>query len=386
MLRDKVYGSIGKAISWLLIFTTQTLTIHMAFAESDMTNAVIEANEYAKDLLNKRSAPAFNAQGDLMVGGKTFMSQKALTGQKEDDYVPADVDTFGSDTQTLIQGQAAQAKYDEKTLETASSSGERAYHIVKKSFATQKPDLTNDPMWENTDNVLANLEDIAKDFANCEFSTELVSTGQSYHVPKYETCERLPAVEENFFVGHEYEVGVIKHKSGPVNLQSCGDGCIRMWIGTVGDNYWGGWCTIYEESMSIEVIQPDAISYATLERSKFDDYHQVYLNDVKVYNGPNGNFPPEQGTQCELSVSWDVRPNINVTSFFNAVEPKGEMKLKTRTSVAGNGEGYSSLLIYYDPDSIGVQRRMGNARKHRQSASGQKANRRWVLHRLDHLC
>lgn len=100
--------------------------------------------------------------------------------------------------------------------------------------------------------------------------------------------------------------------------------------------------------MSIEVIQPDAITYAKLERSKYDDYHQVYLNGTKVYNGPNGNFPPEQGSQCELNTSWDVYPNINVTSFFTSVEPKGEMALKTRTSVAGNGEGFSSLLVYYD--------------------------------------
>ena len=245
LLQDRISGVVGKLLSLLLILTTQALTIQKTFADNDMAAAVAQANEYSQGLLNKRTSPAYNSNGDLMLNGEVLMTTKELTGQKDDDYLPAGTDTYGSDSQTLIQGQAAQAKYDEKTLETATSSGERAYHIVKQSFSTQKPDLTNDPMWENTDNVLENLTDIAEEFASCEFSTELVSTGKSYHVPKYETCERLPAVEDNFTVGHDYEVGVIKHLSGPVNLQSCGTGCLRMWIGTVGDNYWGGWCTIY---------------------------------------------------------------------------------------------------------------------------------------------
>ena len=300
LLQDRMNGIVGRIVALLLIFTTQALTIQKTFAENDMAAATAQANEYAKGLLEKRAMPEFNHNGDLMLNGEVFMTTKELTGQKEDDYVPAGTDTYGSDAQTLVQGQAAQAKYDEKTLDTATSSGERAYHIVKKSFATQKPDMSNDPMWKNTDKVFDNLTEISEQFAKCEFSKELVHTGKSYHVPKYQTCERLPAVEDNFTIGHDYEVGVIKHLSGPVNLQSCGTGCLRMWIGTVGNNYWSGWCTIYEESMSIEVIQPDAITYAKLERSKFDDYHQVYLNGTKVYNGPNGYFPPEQGTQCEL--------------------------------------------------------------------------------------
>ncbi|PKQ52215.1 hypothetical protein CR151_16580 [Vibrio cholerae] len=207
-------------------------------------------------------------------------------------------------------------------------------------------------MWKNTDQVLDNLTDITKDFANCTLTTELISSGKDYHVPKYETCEKLPVVEETFTISHEYKVGILRHKSGPVNLVSCGNGCTQVWIGTVGNNYWPGWCTIYEESMSVEVLKPDKITYAVLDRSKFDDYHQVYLNGVKIYNGPNGEFPPEVGTKCELSTSWDTRPNINVTSSFTSVPEYGEITFKTRTSVAGEGEGYSSLLVYYNMNDL----------------------------------
>ncbi|MEZ8329184.1 conjugal transfer protein TraN [Vibrio splendidus] len=352
LLMDRLHGFIGKLISWLLIITTQGMAAHIAYAQDEFSKAVQEANQFTSQLLNKRSVPSIDSSGNLRSGGEVIFSQKELTGQKDEDYLPASTNTFGDDAGTLIQGQTAQSRYESMDYDDATTSGERAYHIINRSFATQKPDLSSDPMWNNTDNVLDNIEEIAKDFAECRVSKELVSTGEQLHVPVYKQCERLPAIEETLYIGHDYDVGVIKHKSGPVNLQSCGDGCLRVWIGTVGNNYWGGWCDIYEEEMSLELIQPDKISHAKLERSKYDDYHQVYINNTKVYNGPNGEFPPEVGTRCELSKSWDVRPNVNITNYFTSVPHGGELKLKTRTSVAGNGEGYSALLIHYDQNSL----------------------------------
>ncbi|GIB31903.1 conjugal transfer protein TraN [Vibrio cholerae] len=352
MLKEKFSGFFGKVISYTLILTTNLLPIRMVYAQEKFDQAVSEANQFAEQLRSQRASPTFDSKGNLLIDGKPYMSTEALTGQRENDYLPADPNTYGSDAKTLYQGQAAQRKYDEKTLETAETSSERAYHIIKKSFSKQKPDLSNDPFWKNTDDIFSNLEKIAEDFANCKIEKQLVSNGKEYHVPKYEKCERLPAVDETFTITHEYNVGVIKHKSGPTNLQPCGDGCMQVWIGTVGDNYWSGYCKIYEESMSLEVIQPHAITYVKLDRSKFDDYHQVYLNDKKIYNGPNANFPPETEGNCELSTSWDTRPNVNITDSFTNIPAGGEVRFKTRTSVAGNGEGYSSLLLYYNLNEL----------------------------------
>ena len=348
MLLDRVDSCIGKAISLLLIVTTQSLVFSFAYADTRFDETVQSASSFAQDVSGKNSIPEINNNGDVILDGKTIMTNKEMTGQQESDYIPSRVDTFGNDSATLIAGQQAQDTYNSKTKETATTAGEKAYLVVKDSFSRQKPDLTNDPMWENTDNVFENLSKIAEDFAECKVEKKLVSTGKDYHVPKYETCEKLPALEESFVIGHTYDVGILRHKSGPLNLKSCGEGCTQVWIGTVGDNYWSGHCKIYEENMEVEVIQPDKISYAKLDRSKFDDYHQVYLNDRKIYNGPNGQFPPEVGSKCELSESWDIRPNVDITSDFQKVEANGTLKFKTRTSVSGEGEGYSSLLVYYN--------------------------------------
>ncbi|GMQ49662.1 conjugal transfer protein TraN [Vibrio sp. 10N] len=357
MLRDRFFGRVGKAISYTLIITTQTLTAHIAYAQDRMANAIAEANQLATQL-SSRSLPRINADGDVIVNGQVLSSSKQLTGQKSNDYLPAETNTYGNDGKTLLQGQQAQKKYDQKTAETAETSGEIAYHILKTSFSSQKPDLTNDPMWNNTDNVLANLPDIAKGFANCEIDKELVSSGNSYHVPKYETCEKLPAIEESFTIVHDYEVGIIKHHSGPVNIGECGDGCLRTWVGTVGNDYWGGRCVLETEEMELEVIQPDAIISAKLERAKFDDYFRVSLNEDIIYIGPYSSFPTWAiGKGCELSTSWDKWPDIDITGSFTQIGEYDTVKFKNETLVDSGGddkggEGFSSILIHYDPTKL----------------------------------
>lgn len=353
MLYDKFSGKIGKFISYLLILTTHSMTSYVAYASDDFNQAVSNANSFASQLLDQRSTPEYDIDGNLLINGEIYMSRKEIIGQRDGDYVPADQNTFGSDNDTLMQAQIAQDKYDEKTQDTAKTSGEKAYHIIKQSMASQKPDLTNDPMWNNTDNIYENLGEISKDFANCTVSTELVTTGDNYHVPVYKKCERLPYREEKITLVHEYEVGVIKHNSGAMNLAPCGDGCMRMWIGTVGNDYWSGWCTIYEESMSVEVLQPSKITQAKITYAKFDDWFQIYLNKNKVYNGPYPDqFPPETHGECELSTSWEVNPNVNVTENFRNVGAGSVLFFKTRTSVAGNGEGFARLELHYDPKDI----------------------------------
>lgn len=351
LLMDKVSGKLGKYICYLLIFTTQWMALNIAYAQDRFNKAVSDANNFSRQMLDSRALPSFNANGDVMKDGKVLISKEHLTGSKNESF-PAKTDSYGNDSGTIIQGESAIAKYNQTDLGSARNNSEKAYHMVKNSFDRQKPDLTNDPMWNQTDQTLSNLADIAAGFSSCSIDKQLISTGNDYHVPKIETCTKLPAQEGTFSIGHDYDVGIIKHESGPVNILSCGEGCVRVWIGTVGDNYWSGWCSVFEEKMALRVIQPQAITYVELEKSVYDDYHQVWLNDDKVYNGPNANFPPETGGSCELNTSWVVEPKINLTSYFTDLKPDSVLQFKTRTSVAGNGEGYSSMVIHYDPNKL----------------------------------
>ncbi|NAX34447.1 hypothetical protein CAG56_07735, partial [Vibrio sp. V29_P1S30P107] len=349
MLENKFNGKISIVLAYFLMLTTALMPIRAAIAQNKFQQAVSDANAFALDLIQGRNNPQYDDDGNLIIDGQVYMSREELTGQKDNDYLPAELDSFGSDSATIQQGQRAKRKYEEKTAETAETSAEKAYYVLRNSFDRQKPDLSNDPLWANTDKVFGNLADIAKGFANCQLTTELINTGNTYHVPKYKTCSKLPIIEDHFSIFHEYKVGVIKHSSGPTNLNSCGDGCIKLWLGTVGDNYWPGSCTIYEEDMSLEVIQPSAITSAVLDYVKFDDYFQVWINDTKIYNGPVADvFPPETEGRCELSTSWSKRPMIDVLDSFKYVPKNTVVKVKNRTSVTGNGEGFASITLHYN--------------------------------------
>ncbi|OOY42279.1 conjugal transfer protein TraN, partial [Solemya velum gill symbiont] len=149
-----------------------------------------------------------------------------------------------------------------------------------------------------------------------------------------------------------YTAGIIEHVSGPMNLRSCGEGCLEVWIGRIGDNYWSGSCKVFEQAITLKVVNPDAITSAVLEYAKWDDYMQVWLGDQKVWSGPNNNFPPETAGRCELSTSWERNPNTDLTARLKAVEPGLEVPVKIRVSVTGSGEGYARIKVRFDPTKV----------------------------------
>ena len=233
----------------------------------------------------------------------------------------------------------------------ATDTGEwgQAYRVLTETNGLSRPNLGNDPIWGQTDDLLDNFDELADQYADCDV-TETVTDGYiDSHIPDYKTCEKLTKPEGTCVAYHDYKAGVISHVRGPYNIQSCGTGCMQLWIGRVGDNYWGGSCAIYQENTVVEVLRPEAVTSAVLEYAKWDDYMQVWLNESKVWQGPNGNFPPETGGACELSTSWERNPGTDLTSHF---QQAGELDFKIRVSVTGGGEGYGRIRIYYDPSYV----------------------------------
>ena len=137
-------------------------------------------------------------------------------------------------------------------------------------------------------------------------------------------------------------IDVIEPVSGNGIIQPCGENCMDVMFGQVGDNYWAGYCTIYEMDQVFSVKRPENIGSAILAQAIWDDYIQVYVQGQKVYAGPNDNFPPETGGACELATSWNVNPNVNITQLF---QTEGNIDVKVRVSVTGNGEGYTRTRI-----------------------------------------
>ncbi len=253
-------------------------------------------------------------------------------------------DAFGSDTQTIELGVNANKRLKEEDSEEGS-----AYRVLTESRNRETPDMSKDPMFRIADEVRTGgfMQGFKENFADCKKTEVFDKVNKPAHVAKLRTCERVVDLGGNQEFVHDYKVGIVEYVSGQPNYQSCGVGCLQVWVGTVGDNYWGGHCRIYEEYTRFRVINPDAIISATIERATFDDYFQVYFNNTLIWTHTPGVFPPETSGACERSTSWNVNPNTDVTSQFK--NAKDVITFKTRTSVSGGGEGYARIRINYDP-------------------------------------
>lgn len=249
---------------------------------------------------------------------------------------------YGRDTETIDLGSSAQSSLN---LE-ASEEGE-AYRTILQSSRRVSPDLSSDPMFNLADTVRdpAYLREHPM-FADCSKEDHFEEQENNAHIAAYRTCERQVNETGAADLKHEYTAGVVEYLSGQQNFQTCGDDCIYIWVGTVGDNYWEGHCTVFEEHTQFRVINPDAITSVTIEKAVFDDYFQIYFNDKKLWTHTPGVFPPETSGPCERNTSWDVSPDTDITSDFLLA---GEtVTFKTRTSVSGAGEGYARIKILFD--------------------------------------
>lgn len=312
-----------------------------------VTSSAAEANQFGSQFLKDYQGPVSDgSNGAIFPGGGTVSVDSLFPGAGGGSNSDLN-NVYGNDKDTLLIGRGAQTR-----LETEKGGNGDAYRTLVDSSNRASPNLIKDPIWNTTDEVLSNPNVFKGEFSDCKAESVFNNGTIKKHIPDYRTCERVTDTSGAHVLNHSYNAGVLVHDTGPANIQSCGVGCIYLWLGTVGDNYWSGYCSIFEESMKVKVVNPDAITKATLEYAKYDDYMQVWTGNTKIWNGPNGNFPPETGGECELGTSWEQSLNTDVTQYFKV---DGLVEFKTRVSVAGAGEGYARIKILFDPNKAITQ-------------------------------
>lgn len=219
--------------------------------------------------------------------------------------------------------------------------------------------------WEDTYDCghdITKETEVTENYINCDGDTRCVENGgpgetgavdynvQQIGQPTIEHCTRGyidPGTQ--FTVTHPYKVDLITLLGGDGAISHCGTGCLNIWVGRIGDNYWHGSCRIYEQATNLYITNTDVVTSATLDRVVYDDYMQIYMDNNMVWTGPNGNFPPETAGRCELSTSRNYPINVDVTNYFHEAGP---LDLKTRVSVTGGGEGYSHITAHFDPSKV----------------------------------
>jgi len=367
----------GKLISYLL---SVSIIIYPLYPYADELQDIgREAQEFSRNLTSEfNSAPPQFNSGELtfqdgagtttvnvddLFPGTSSTSGSAMTDYFPDGSIPdisalQGVSTDGSDME--VSGNNMQSGLWEDAESAEPSITGSAYKVMIDMANTEKPDLSADPVFTLTRDVFSNIDEISAEFGDCSTSTSFSDIVSTNHIPEYHTCERIVDNSAQCEVNHFYDAGVIQHFSGPYNILPLDDDSINVWIGTIGDNYYSGNCTIFEEVNEFVVLNPAAITKVSITYAKWDDYMQILVgepgNERKVWSGPNDDFPPETSGRCELNTNWEENINVDITDDFLAGISAGDIiRFKIRVSVTDAGEGFARLQIDYDPDLAVLQ-------------------------------
>jgi len=329
-----------RVLAGILSITMACLPLHGVAADVQRQSG-LSGQQEGKQLLQSWTMPALNGNTLLVPSGSgnESINLNELFPGMEQGSLDVLTGVYGSDASMNQLGALRQ----ESMASEKGATGE-AFRSLQQIKDRSRPDMVNDPLWALTDAVQANPNLLTQSFPGCE--------SQGDGSPNYQQCDRLNTAVNSCTITHHYTAGIIEHVSGPMNISNCGEGCLEIWIGKIGDDYWTGNCQIFEQAITINVLNPHAITSAVLEYAKWDDYMQVWLGEQKVWSGPNDNFPPETSGRCELRTSWERNPNTDLTANLTAVAPGDKVAIKTRVSVTGSGEGYARIKVRFDPTKV----------------------------------
>lgn len=335
---------------------------------AESTAAATSTNSKAQDAVNfYNTLPGISAsgQGTVTYGSGQTVDLNSVYPSQQGSSTSLDSlkSVYGDDSDTTKLGTSTGT-----TLSTEDSLRGDAYRTVQKTSQRTSSLKDTDSIFDGHKDFLENQDQYMTLLGDCSKQAVIDRKDQTNHIPDYKECTRTVSVTGTYNLSHPYVAGVLSYSSGPANIQTCGDDCIELWLGRLGDDYYDGHCKIYEEAMAVRVYNPDAITSAKITYATWDDYMQIWLGPNKVWGGPRPGmidagthgdrrpwsynteelFPPETAGPCELSTSWQVNPNVDITNSFTSVNSGDELAFKTRVSVYDAGEGYAKLEIHFN--------------------------------------
>lgn len=352
-MKLREYKRLLKSISSILIVLMTTIPVLTYANNLDVKAVSKEAKDLGLELLNHSNELDVNTN-DLYPSNL----DSADLGTLSIDELKKLYTSGSGEELDAAGGKGRSSLWEDANSENPSIMG-AAYKIVMDAANRSRPDFDNDPILQSTKHIYDEINLITAGFQDCSSDKVINNIDTINHIPDYQNCDRLTYNSGECTATHQYDAVVLSHHAGPYNLNKCGEDCIELWIGRVGDNYWRGKCTIYEEYTQVKVDNPEALTKATLTYAKWDDYMQVLIGEpgkeTLVWQGPNKNFPPETEGKCELSTSWSKKLDVDVTEYFKGVKPGTVISFKIRVSVTGAGEGFGKVILNYDKNKAIVR-------------------------------
>lgn len=296
---------LKKVVATLTCFFYLYSSAFPAWADA-ITNSAASGSETAKNAVSSFSAPTLqNNKIIFSSGGQSSDINISDIFPGATSPVAPDLEhAYGYDDRTLERGSAANAQ-----LATEQSMDGEAYRLLKGTAGLVRPNIKNDPLWGNTDNVFANQDVFEKEFADCSETSELKETKITKHVPDLKTCERINKPSGNCDINHYVEI-----EPEPTDLFFLVDNSASMQpvIESLREN-------VYRVAELLGVKNKDQlrIGGAVTRGDQYLSNHikltygvaafQSWINSVTINSGPTYNFP---------AVEWaaannDWRDNVN---------------------------------------------------------------------------
>ena len=177
--------------------------------------------------------------------------------------------------------------------------------------------------------------------------TEIVEEIKSCEVPTSQ-FKCVKALKLTCVAKNDCDFGGIIKESVASDMKLDYSGGI-LTIGTIADNYWDGFCKIYDRDTEFSIKNIRLLQEFKLVRTGFDDYIEIKINGTTVYIGPDGGkklevinglvFDGHNYNSCERNINWDNNLNIDLKPYL----VEGRNKISIRVIVTGRGEGWLQI-------------------------------------------
>jgi len=186
----------------------------------------------AGQALGQTESPAF-AVPELHDGALTYPLGAATESLTTDDLFPgagagSAIDfsaLYGDDEALGFRGRAVQAD-----LRRVGSAHGAAFQTLYGSYGLSDADLRNDPVWSQTDPILADMAGVTAEFADWAIESTFHTGSRSVHLLRIETCQQVQQ-GGSCTIRHHYDLPPAEHgistNSGAV-VSSCGHGCVQV--------------------------------------------------------------------------------------------------------------------------------------------------------------
>ena len=212
------------AQDFVSIFLIVSMTFYPLHSYADaIADAAADASVFSQDSIDgfNNATTSISGQdvslptlsnGTFTSGGDTINTNDLFPAGAEH-YPNGDPDLAtlkgiaGDDNDMINEGQSYQARlHDDVTATGGSTTTSSAYSVMVSQANTIYPDMTNDPVFNSTRNIYANIDAISAEFNECTTNTSFSTINNAEHIPDYKTCERVVDKSTNCNVVHSIEV------------------------------------------------------------------------------------------------------------------------------------------------------------------------------------